>query len=478
MATGRQVRALWLILGTGLLAKALLAVYLPLAIDETYAIAVSREFSWSFFDHPPLGFWSAAVSGTLFGESYPAFRLPYLLYGLGTGYLLYRIGAELAGARAGLWAAVLYNITPFFVVSGGMAVVPDGPLELGLSFAMFNLLRAAKTGETRFWLRVGIGLAVAFASKYQAVLFPLAVVLYALATPSARVWFRQKGPYIASGIALLGFLPVLVWNAQNGWISFAFQGGRGGFGLDPLNFARMVAGQMLYLLPVSVLALRAMLRGLKTPELRLTAFVAITPVAVFNLLYLFTSGSLPHWPMSGWLFALPLAGVLLAARPAPRLVPALGVLSWLLVAALALQARTGLFTPDPPPAWDQTREVFDWRGLKPALEQSGALDGVKVLAAPDWQDAGIVSTALGGAYPVRVLDDAPHHFAFMSGPRTGGRGLLLRPVYAADTGAAAAELLRMARAIDPQARALPPVVLSRGSAPYIAVLPVSLVFRE
>ncbi len=466
---GRGGKALVYILGLGLTGKILLAIYLPLGVDESYTIAVARQFSLSFFDHPPLGFWSPIVSARLFGESVLAYRLPFLIYGLGTGFMLYQIGVEIAGRRVGLWAAFLYNITPFFILSGGLFVVPDGPLDLSLAVAVWALLRIDR--GARLWPLVGVALAFAFASKYQAVLLPLAVVIYAALTPARRVWFRQSGPYIASAIAMLGLLPVLVWNAQHDWISFAFQGGRGGFGLHPENLARMLLGQAVYLLPLVHLSLRGLVRGMRVPALRLLAFVALTPVAVFNLYYLFASNSLPHWPMPGWLFTLPLAALLLDKARRPWGLYLAGGIVWALLGLVTLQARTGLLTSPPLPAWDRTMEVFDWRALEPALQDRGLLEGLDMIAVTDWQDGGRLSTALHGAYPLRVLGGDPHHFRYLSGWNRGGKALLMQPAYVDQS---PPDLLAIARRIDPDARALPPVILKRGNAPYIAVALVAL----
>lgn len=465
-------KALLWILGLGLLGKLLLAIYLPLGVDESYAIAVAREFSWSFFDHPPLGFWSPIVSARFFGESTLAFRAPFLLYGLGTGVFLYLITAEIGNRRAALWAAALYNITPFFILSGGVFVVPDGPLNLSLAVAVWALLRIQKGAN--LWGLVGLALAFAFASKYQAVLLPAAVVLYATFTARHRIWFRQSGPYIASAIALSGLLPVLLWNAQHGWISFTFQGARGGFSLDPDNLAQMLLGQAVYLLPALYVALRGLVGAFKSADLRLLAFVAITPVAAFNILYIVTSNSLPHWPMSGWLFALPLGAIWMERRRARSLAIALGLLVWVLLGGITLQARSGLLTKGTP-AWDQTMEVFDWRGLEPALQERELLQGIELLVTTNWRDAGIMSTALHGQYPVQVLGSDPHHFQFMSGAQTGGKALLLQPLY---LDAPARETLQMIREIDQNARMLPPVILDRGAQPYIAVSIVAFEMPE
>ena len=54
-----------------LILKIIIASYLPLINDEAYAIAVSKKFSLSFFDHPPLGFWSSSIFTNIIGQENP-----------------------------------------------------------------------------------------------------------------------------------------------------------------------------------------------------------------------------------------------------------------------------------------------------------------------------------------------------------------------------------------------------------------------
>ncbi len=59
------------------------------------------------------------------------------------------------------------------------------------------------------------------------------------------------------------FSPVLIWNAQNDWVSFGFQGGRAlaESGLRWDGLIRMIWGQLLYMVPW--LALPALYVGVK-----------------------------------------------------------------------------------------------------------------------------------------------------------------------------------------------------------------------
>ena len=48
-------------------------------------------------------------------------------------------------------------------------------------------------------------------------------------------------------------LPTIIWNHNNDWISFKFQGSRQDNEINLLNFVFMLIGLMIYLLPQSII---------------------------------------------------------------------------------------------------------------------------------------------------------------------------------------------------------------------------------
>ncbi|NOX73734.1 MAG: hypothetical protein GXP03_08985, partial [Alphaproteobacteria bacterium] len=94
---------LWRVIIIALLFKLAISLILPLGLDEAYAIAVAREYSLSFFDHPPISFWAPVAVADLLGfENRFVFRLPFLVTGVITTGLMYLIGREVGGNRAGV----------------------------------------------------------------------------------------------------------------------------------------------------------------------------------------------------------------------------------------------------------------------------------------------------------------------------------------------------------------------------------------
>ena len=124
VVTGRNV--LWLIL-LATLVRLAFGWALGLGVDESYMVAAGRIVQLGYFDHPPASWWLSWSAAQLFGsEAAIVVRLPFIaLFALST-WLMYRLGAAVAGERAGLFAALLLNLSPVFAVTTGTWVLPDG----------------------------------------------------------------------------------------------------------------------------------------------------------------------------------------------------------------------------------------------------------------------------------------------------------------------------------------------------------------
>jgi 4-amino-4-deoxy-L-arabinose transferase-like glycosyltransferase len=215
-----------------LVARLLFAFLLGPGIDESYTLAIARNLSLSYFDHPPLHQWIAHFAVLALGEGVAA-RLPFIVLFAATGWILYRLTRDLFGPRAATIALFSLNVAPFFFASAGTWVVPDGPLLLGLAIAawalsrLFFLTSPDRSPVWGLWLLAGVGLGLAGLSKYSAVLSVAGLAAFVLMAPKQRRWLGHPAPYVAAAVALAMTAPVFIWNAQHGWASFQFQGARG-----------------------------------------------------------------------------------------------------------------------------------------------------------------------------------------------------------------------------------------------------------
>jgi 4-amino-4-deoxy-L-arabinose transferase-like glycosyltransferase len=407
-----------------------LAGVLGLTVDESYTVAISRQLSLSYFDHPPLHLWLVGIWGWLAGSGQPlVLRLPGILMFAASTWLMYRLSAVLFGDRAGLWAAASLNLAPLFTINAGLGIVPDAPLVLfsllaALCFSHAVLLPAARRPAPPWLLAAGAAMGFALLSKYTAV-FPLAAFFVYLLSCRPRS-LLQPAPWLAAVLVLILFTPVLVWNDTHAWASFAFQGGRAApAGFSVVRAAASFAAQLLYLLPwIGAAALyalaRAVGRGRADPRGWLFACLALGPIAVFSLLA-FWARVLPHWAAIGWLFTLPLLGERLGELERHRagllrgLAAATAALLVALAALLAAQAASGWPGRLIPgfAARDPTLDALDWRELNTTAVRLGLARRGMVVATVSWIDAGKADYALGGTLPVLCLSRDPRHFAYL-----------------------------------------------------------------
>jgi len=130
-------------------------------------------------------------------------RLPFIALAALSTWLMYRLGTVLAGGSAGLWAAVLLNLSPVFGVTSGTWVLPDGPLDCALLAAALCLVHALMRGSLAWWLGAGLCAGLALLSKYSAVLTIAGVAAYLLTSREHRHWLATPKPWLAALVALM-----------------------------------------------------------------------------------------------------------------------------------------------------------------------------------------------------------------------------------------------------------------------------------
>jgi hypothetical protein len=447
------------IIGAFALGRLALDMSLGLGADEAYTVAVSRRLALSYFDHPPLHQWLAHFSAVSFGEG-PAVRLPFVALFAITGWLMFALARDLFGPRAGLWALFGVNASAFFFASAGGWVVPDGCLLLALCAAATVLAklffgRPDAGSAWRLWLTAGLWLGAAGLSKYSAVFVGLGVVLFMALSRRQRHWFAHPASYCAALVAVVVIIPVIVWNEENGWVSFAFQGGRsapaGHLRFDQVG--GMIVGQIALLTPwifapLSGGLIAAWRLARADPRRLFLLCLAAPSILVFSLTPLWGARGLPHWPMPGWFFVFPLAGAWVSEGWARRFhlrAWAIGASALLAVITFVFvtQARTGWITgllALPAGAVDPTLETLDWTALRDSPLLGGSSNRAPAfVVALKWSEAGKIAVALGPAIPTLIYSGDPRGMAFLdnSSKYIGSDGVIVAQASSKDFAIAA-----------------------------------------
>jgi 4-amino-4-deoxy-L-arabinose transferase-like glycosyltransferase len=221
-----------LVTGTALTIVALLllrlvaAAYTPLTFDEAYYWTWSKHLAFGYYDHPPMVALVIRLGTLIAGDTQLGVRLVSILLALPMSWAVYRSAEMLfGGRRVAATATILLNVTLMAAV-GTMIVTPDAPLLVASSFVLFCLAKVLATGRGAWWLAVGVAVGAALLSKYTALFFGPAILIWLIAVPKLRRWLISPWPYLGGIVAFAIFSPVILWNADHQWVSFIKQLGR------------------------------------------------------------------------------------------------------------------------------------------------------------------------------------------------------------------------------------------------------------
>src|SRR6185312_15696959 len=203
--------------------RLLAAAWTPITFDEAYYWTWSKHLAGGYYDHPPMVARVIRAGTMIAGDTELGVRLVSVLLALPMSYAVYRTASILfGGARIGVVAALLLNAT-LMVSVGTMIVTPDSPLLVTSSFVLFFLAKLLESARGAWWLAVGVAVGAALLSKYSALFFGPAILIWLLVIPKQRRWLLTPWPYLGGLIALVIFSPVILWNADHQWVSFIKQ---------------------------------------------------------------------------------------------------------------------------------------------------------------------------------------------------------------------------------------------------------------
>jgi 4-amino-4-deoxy-L-arabinose transferase-like glycosyltransferase len=207
-------------------ARLILAAIMPLAADEAYYWLWSKHLSAGYYDHPPAVAFVIRAGTLLAGDNEFGIRLVSVLLALPMSWAVFRAAESLFGdRRLAAWAIIFLNVT-LMVAAGTIIVTPDAPLMLASAFVLFFLAKVLTTQRGGWWLAVGAAVGLALLSKYSALFFGVSILLWLLLVPNQRHWLFTPWPYLGGLVAFAVFSPVIVWNAEHGWVSLIKQLGR------------------------------------------------------------------------------------------------------------------------------------------------------------------------------------------------------------------------------------------------------------
>ena len=189
--------------------------------DEFYYLAAARHLDFGYLEFPAGIAMITALIKALMGESQLALHFLPALAGSVTIFLAGLMARELGGKRfaQGL-AALAVLAAPVFLGSAGILTM-DPFDQLCWVLCAYFLVRILKRDEPKSWLWFGLAVGVGLEIKVTILYFGAATIIGLLATP-ARKYFKSKWFWLGGGIALLLFVPYIVWETVHGFQTLEF----------------------------------------------------------------------------------------------------------------------------------------------------------------------------------------------------------------------------------------------------------------
>ncbi|HLZ11570.1 MAG TPA: glycosyltransferase family 39 protein [Candidatus Acidoferrum sp.] len=189
--------------------------------DELQTLDDARHMDWGFVAYPPITPLIGRIELMLFGTSLVGFRFFAAVAVSAAMVLAGLIAKKLGGGRREqVLAAVATCVAPVALAQGAVFQYVSFDYLWGV-LATYFLVKLCKSGDARWWVAIGFALGLGMETRYTAGFWTLGIVGGVLLS-DARKYLASKWLWAGVGIAVLLFLPNVIWQAKHDFISLDF----------------------------------------------------------------------------------------------------------------------------------------------------------------------------------------------------------------------------------------------------------------
>ena len=266
--------------------------------DELATLDDARHLAWGYVAYPPITPFFGWISLKLFGESLTGFRL-FAAASTSVAVILTGLMARELGGKTGAQALAASAAIPLALGAGSLMQYVSFDYLAWVACSYFFVL-LCKTRDPRCWLAIGGCIGLGMLTKYSMLVFALAIATAVLFT-DLGTHLRSKWLWLGVAASLLIFLPNLIWQIQNNFVSLDF--------LRDIRERDVRIGRTQNFLP---------------DQLELTLFTL--PLAILGLFFYLASKTGRTFRAAGYLYIIPLITFLVAKGRGYYLAPAYPVL--------------------------------------------------------------------------------------------------------------------------------------------------------
>jgi len=183
--------------------------------DELYFLVATHHLAFGYVDQPPLAVLLARTTD-LFGVNPTAIQILPALVGGAMVVLAARLAALFGGGRAArVIAALAVAIAPVFMATNHVGNTTPYDL-LAWTVVTVCVAMALLRDRPRWWLGAGVAAGIGIEDEYLILTLLAALVIGILVTSAHRAVLKTRWPWVGGSIALVIWLPNLIWQFANG----------------------------------------------------------------------------------------------------------------------------------------------------------------------------------------------------------------------------------------------------------------------
>jgi hypothetical protein len=250
--------------------------------DELQFLSDASHLDWGFVPYPPLTAFLERIGLGIFGVSLVGLRLFSVVAQALAIFITGLMARELGGGRlAQAVAALTVALSPLPLFEGTEFQYSTFDYLWWVLIGYF-VIRLLKRENPQWWLAIGATVGIGLMTKYT-ICFLVAGILGGLLLTRERRFFKSGWFWAGSALALLIFLPNLVWQVRHGFISLQFlqhihardvaQGRAHGFLRDQFLICTNVFAAPLWI--------AGLLSFLRERRYRLLGWMYLIPLALF-----------------------------------------------------------------------------------------------------------------------------------------------------------------------------------------------------
>jgi len=231
--------------------------------------------------------------------------------------------------QTGLWSAILLQIIPLFSTYGVIFTI-DSPFIFFWILSLYFFWKAISfqlsapgnqqsevTNEIKnqsqisnlksqsYWLLLGLSIGLGLLTKYTMAFFYICAFLFFISSKERRKSLLSRGPYIAFLISIMLFSPVLLWNANHGWVTLKHTAGQAhlaqGLALSFQSFLEFLGSQFLVITPLLLILIAFSVWKVRRNYKGMLLFWFSVPVIVFFILKSAQGKVQANWALPGYI---------------------------------------------------------------------------------------------------------------------------------------------------------------------------------